>query len=99
MLGMSSWPQWLRATDRPFCFKQVERSTPLAEALLLLDSANQTAALVLDEEQQVSGVLTRDKIISALEAESICRVTDTAEGGEDGSGCVVELAVGSDKKS
>lgn len=78
---------------------QVERSTPLAEALLLLESANQTAAIVLDEAQQVSGVLTRDRILSALEAESACRVTDSKAGPEEDGGCVVELVVGARDKS
>lgn len=75
----------------------MERTTPLAEVLLLLESADQTTALVLDDSQQVSGVLTRDKIIAALEAEAECRVSDSEAGSNDGEGCIVELVVGSTK--
>ena len=73
---------------------KVTRDTPLSEALLLLDSADQTTALVLNEQQQVSGVLAREKIIAALEAEAECRVKDS-EAGSDGeeANCVVELVV------
>jgi hypothetical protein len=42
----------------------------------LLDSAGQTAALVLDDSQMVTGVLTRDRILAALEAEVQRRITD-----------------------
>ena len=87
-------------TYSPATHCQVEKSTPLAEALLLLESANQTAALVLDDAQRVSGVLTRDKILAALEAEAECRVSDSKAGPEDGGGgCVVELVVGGTEKS
>jgi len=56
--------------------EQVEKDTPLSEALLLLDSMGQTAAVVLDDSQGVAGVLTRDRILAALEAEAQLRLID-----------------------
>lgn len=76
----------------------MEKNTPLSEALLLLDSADQTTALVLDESQNVTGVLTRDKIIAALEAEAECKVADSDAGISEEGGCVVELVVSAGEK-
>lgn len=77
----------------------MERTTPLSEALLLLDSADQTAALVLDDSQNVTGVLTRDRIIAALEAEAECKVADSDAGTKEEGGCVVELVVSAGDKT
>lgn len=73
---------------------QVTLDTPLAEALLLLDSVDQSVALVLDEDHTVTGVLTRDRIQAALEAEADCRVALAGRDGRDSASCTVELAVG-----
>ena len=78
---------------------QVEKITPLSEALLLLDSADQTAALVLDDSQNVTGVLTRDKIIAALEAEAECKVADSDAGTGEEGGCVVDLVISAGEKT
>ena len=71
----------------------------MSEALLLLDSADQTAALVLDDSQNVTGVLTRDRIIAALEAEAECKVAGSDAGTKEEGGCVVELVVSAGDKT
>lgn len=70
---------------------QVTRDTSLAEALFLLEESSQTAALVLDDEQMVRGVLTKEGIIKALEEEATCNAGTGV--GSDGT-CTVELVVG-----
>ena len=77
----------------------MEKTTPLSEALLLLDSADQTAALVLDDSQNVTGVLTRDRILAALEAEAECKIADSDDTADGEGGCVVELVVTAGERS
>ena len=70
---------------------QVTKETSLAEALFLLEENQQTAALVLDENTMVRGVLTKDRIISALEEEASCKAGTADPNGDDT--CKVDLVL------
>jgi len=95
--SLPAW--WTRIKRSPHYLNfrvQVEKSTPLSEVLLLLDSAGQTAALVLDDSQIVAGVLTRDRILAALEAESQRKIADPG-GNPDGKEEMTVEMVGAKK--